>query len=102
MAQARERNNQSRSAKDAEMLDAGTRVTKQNQKTSGGRERRWKLAEQLEDENDPVCLLSKILDTQVNNLKVRELIGCSPALHKLLLRSLDESDAPVERNTGDW
>jgi prolipoprotein diacylglyceryltransferase len=33
MAQNRERNNQSRTAEDAEMLDAGARVTKPNQKT---------------------------------------------------------------------
>ena len=77
------------------MLDAGARVMEQNQKTSGGKERRWKLAEQLKDKDDPFCLLSKILDTPVNNHKVRELIGCSPGLYKLFFRSLDELDADL-------
>ena len=85
---------------DTEMADAGALHAKQDQKVSGAKDKRRKLAEALKEEDDPVSLLSKILDAPVSNLKVRELLACSPSVHKLFFRSLDDADPLLEKKAG--
>lgn len=47
--------------------------------------------------DNPIQILDKILNAPVSDLKVRELIGCSPSLQKLFFRSLEESDVVLEK-----
>ena len=53
----------------------------------------------LKEEKDPIQILDEILNAPVNDLKVRELIGCSPSLQKLFFRSLEESDVVLEKKS---
>ena len=87
---------------DVEMVDTGNRDAGGSRNTAGSsKDKKWKLANMLREEEDPIKILDKILNAPVSDLKVRELIGCSPSLQKLFFRSLEESDTVLEKKSQD-